>query len=325
MSSVITNPISNIPINAKSHVHGWTQTWHEQLGSDINYKCTPKVTEYDTVYIDHGANFGGTLNLFGGADKSVYDKVNIIASCKNVISLDHDMPQWGEQFRKRIGAASTYEGITEEWCDALTARFANTQSLKQEDLQMDGITLGDSHTIAFARSNDCVLRNDGKTLHGALRQGIRTMFRDKPIKGNITLCFGSIDIRHHLLRHKDLNLESMIREYVNQGQSLEFTDNCDVYYATPVPVEFEGRRIPKSGFYKKEPFFGSWQERYDLTNRFIDELYKQSGGKVVQPPKEWYTMDPEKYAKEFMEHGSSFHIAPPFYRRNDWGVTALGA
>jgi len=325
MNSVITNPISNIPVNAKSHVHGWTQTWHRQLGSDINYKCTPKVMDYDTVYIDHGANFGGTLNLFGGADKSVYDRVNRIAASKNVISLDHDMPEWGEQFRKRIGAASTYEGITEEWCKGLTCRFKKTESLKQEDLQMDGITLGDSHTIAFARDNDCVLRNDGKTLHGALRQGLRTMFRGKPIRGNITLCFGSIDIRHHLLRHKDFVLENLIKEYVTQGQSLEFTDDCDVYYATPVPIEFEGRRIPKSGFYKKEPFFGSWQERYDLTNRFIDELYKQSGGKVIQPPTEWYTMDPEKYAKEFMEHGSSFHIAPPFYRSNDWGVTVFGS
>jgi hypothetical protein len=36
-------------------------------------------------------------------------------------------------------------------------------------------------------------------------------------------------------------------------------------------------------------------------------------------------MDPEKYAKEFMEHGSSFHIAPPFYRSNDWGVTVFGS
>jgi hypothetical protein len=100
--------------------------------------------------------------------------------------------------------------------------------------------------------------------------------------------------------------------------------DCKVFFAAPVPVEFEERRIPKSGFYKKEPFYGSWQERHDLTNRFIDELHKQAGS-VVMPPEEWYTMNPETYAKTYMEHGSSFHIAPPFYRRNDWGVTGLGA
>ncbi len=71
MNSVITNPISNIPVNEKSHVHGWTQIWRDQLGSCIDHKCTPKVKSYDRVYIDHGANFGGTLNLFGGATKEV--------------------------------------------------------------------------------------------------------------------------------------------------------------------------------------------------------------------------------------------------------------
>ena len=122
-----------------------------------------------------------------------------------------------------------------------------------------------------------------------------------------------------------MDLKSFISEYVNQGKELESEFGCDVHYAAPVPVEFEARRIPKSGFYKKTPFFGSWQERYDLTNRFIDELNKQSGNKVIMPPSGWYTMDSEKYAKTFMEHGSSFHIAPPFYRRNNWGVTELGA
>ncbi|MEK9696418.1 MAG: hypothetical protein VW270_11675, partial [Candidatus Poseidoniales archaeon] len=62
----------------------------------------------------------------------------------------------------------------------------------------------------------------------------------------------------------------------------------------------------------------------ELTDMFINELYKRTD-KVIQPPKEWYTMDGEKYAKTYMEFGSSFHIAPPFYRRNDWGVSPLGA
>ena len=74
---------------------------------------------------------------------------------------------------------------------------------------------------------------------------------------------------------------------------------------------------------KKTAFFGSWKERHDLTNQFIEELDKQSGGKVIMPPSDWYTMDSEVYAKTYMEHGSSFHIAPPFYRRNDWGITGM--
>lgn len=325
MRNVITNPISNIPKNEKSHSHGWTQVWQYQLDACISHKCSPGILDYDTVYIEHGANFGGTLNLFGGAAKEVYDRINLVARCKNIISLDWDMPDYGAMLKKRIGAATTYEGITEEWCDMVSARLQNVPSLKQEDIKtLEGITVGDSHTIAFSHRTDMVLRNDGKTLHGSLKAGLRTLFRDVPPAGRITLCLGSIDIRHHVLRHNSFVLAENIREYVKQGSELQ-QDGCDVYYAAPVPVEFEERRIPKTGFYKKTPFFGSLQERCDLTNRFIDELNKQSGNKVIMPPSEWYTMDPEKYAKTFMEHGSSVHIAPPFYRRNDWGVTGLGA
>ena len=330
MNSVITNPISNIPVNEKSHVHGWTQIWRDQTGSAINHKCTPAIKSFDTVYIDHGANFGGTLNLFGGAAKEVFDRINLVASCPNIVSLDHDMPDYGEMLKKRIGANTTYEGITEEWCDMLSARLSNIPSLKQHNLDtvyqnLEGITVGDSHTSAFSHRTDMVYRNDGKTLHGALKTGLRSLFRGESPFGRVTLCFGSIDIRHHILRHSDFVLENLIREYVAQGSALEMSYNCKVSYAAPVPVEFEGRRIPKSGFYKKEPFFGSQQERSDLTKRFIDELNKQSGNKVIMPPADWYTMNPELYAKTYMEHGSSFHFAPPFYRRNDWGVTGLGA
>ena len=41
------------------------------------------------------------------------------------------------------------------------------------------------------------------------------------------------------------------------------------------------------------------------------------------PPEDWYTMDEKQYAEAYMELGSSFHIAPPFYRKNNWGLSWL--
>lgn len=317
--AIITNPISNIPVNPKSHTLGWTKVWQHQLGAAIDHKCTSDIHNHDIVYIDHGANFGGTLNLFGGADKDVFDRINNVMAHPNVVSLDHEMPDYGAQLKKRIGAKTTYEGITEEWCDAVSARIVNIHSRKQQDDNpaMSGITLGDSHTIAFSRADDHVLRNDGKTLYGALKEGLVNMFRGMDIKGSITLSFGSIDIRHHLLRH-DINLKEFIGEYVKQGLAL----SDDVSFSCPVPVEWEGRRIPKTGYYKKTPFFGSWEERRNLTDNFIEELYNHKVN-VLQPPEFWYTMDPKKYAETFMEFGGSFHIAPPNYRRNEWGMSCL--
>ena len=77
----------------------------------------------------------------------------------------------------------------------------------------------------------------------------------------------------------------------------------------------------KTGFYKGEPFYGTLEDRQNITNEFImhlqDLLPKE---KIVGPPEEWYRMDPEKYAKTYMELSSSFHIAPLYYRSENWGI-----
>lgn len=321
---IIANPITNIPKLEKSHVLGWSQVWADQLKATIDHRCT-RIESKDTVYIEHGVNFGGTLNLFGGATDSLFWNVSSVMTAKEIISLDIDMPDWGAQLKKRIGAATTSKMITETWCDRVSQECKKIKTLRQEDLKdMTGISVGDSHTTSFSRSNDIVLRENGRTLFGALKRGIETDLNGLYAHGNpITFCYGSIDIRHHLLRHED-NLKNLIKEYVKQGQKIGDLHDSEISFAAPVPVEYEERRLPKTGYFKGTPFYGSQQERKDLTSRFIDEL-RSHNVEVVMPPERWYTMDPEKYANTHMENGSSVHIAPPYYRRNDWGESPLGA
>jgi hypothetical protein len=313
---MITNPISNIPVNKKSHVYGWAKKWSDLLNIKIDHKCDQY---HETVYIDHGANFSGTLNLFGGANKDVFDRINRVMTSEKVVSLDREMPDYGEMLRKRIGAKTTYEGITEAWCDRLSVKCKWINSLKMEELSnaYDGITVGDSHTIAYANKGDAIFRNDGKTLHGALNEGLETFMRGVSAKDTpVTFCFGSIDVRHHICRHGGLS-KSMIERYVDQAYSI--TNNP--FFAKPVPVEFVGRRIPKSGFYKGEPFYGSWEDRRNITGEFIMHLHDLlPEERIVGPPEEWYRMDPEKYAKTHMELSSSFHIGPMYYRSENWGI-----
>lgn len=325
MQAVITNPITNIPKLEKSHVKGWSLVWADQLKAKIDHACSSNILNASIVYIEHGVNFGGTLNLFGGATQEIFDKLDRIQACKNVVSLDIDMVDWGDQLKKRIGAPTTCASITESWCDALSIWCKSVKSLKQQDLtHLSGISVGDSHTPAYSRINDIVLRENGKTLFGMLKRGLESEFRGMVIpKQPITCSYGSIDIRHHILRHADFNLTDMLKEYVKQGRALEDKYGCDVFYAAPVPVEFEDRRLPKTGYFKGTPFFGSRADRLDLTLRFIEQLKELSGDKVVGPPDFWYEMDGKKYAEAYMENGSSVHIAPPYYRRNGWGPACL--
>ena len=94
----ITNPISNIPLNEKSHVRGWTTIWANQLDAAINHRCTPEILKSNTVYIDHGVNFGGTPQT-----KEIFDRINLVMACKKIVSLDWDMPDYGAMLKKRIG------------------------------------------------------------------------------------------------------------------------------------------------------------------------------------------------------------------------------
>lgn len=326
--NVLTNPISNIPQLKNSHVLGWSLVWKDQLDATIDHKCSPNIANAETVYIEHGVNFGGTLNLFGGATKEIYDRINRVAAHPNVVSLDWEMPDWGDQLKKRINAPTTYEGITAEWCDALSLRLSKVRSLKQENLlqvsnKFTGISVGDSHTPAYSRKDDIVLRENGKTLYGTLKRGLISEFRGLKPFGKVTFSYGSIDIRHHILRHKDFNLEDMLTEYVKQGRAIEAEYGCDVWYTIPVPVEYEDRRLPKTGYFKGTPFYGCREDRLTLTYRWMERLNNISGNKTVMPPIEWYKMDGEKYANTYMENSSSVHISPQFYRRNDWGQTCL--
>ena len=322
----LTNPISNIPRLKNSHVLGWSLVWADQLNARIDHTCSPAIGLDTTVYIEHGVNFGGTLNLFGGATKEIFDRINRVAAHPQIVSLDIDMPDWGAQLKKRIGAPTTYTGITEQWCDALSNRLKGVPSLKQEELRkfskkFDGVSVGDSHTPAYSRMTDIVLRENGKTLFGTLRRGLISEFRGMDPFGEVTFSYGSIDIRHHLLRHED-KLDELLDEYVKQGKAIAAEYDCNVSFTAPVPVEYEERRLPKTGYFKGTPFFGSRKERLDLTYRFIEGLNKRKVS-VVQPPQEWYSMDGEKYAKTYMENSSSVHISPQYYRRNDWGQTCL--
>lgn len=322
--SVITNPISNIPKLAASHVRGWSEVWSDQLGADINHACDVEIVKAEEVFIEHGVNFGGTLNLFGGANETLFDRLNRVAECKNVISLDIPMPDFGAQLKKRIGAASTFNKITEEWCNRISQGLNKSECLKQEDLlqlfpdKFTGAIFGDSHSPAFSHSSDVVLRKNGRTLFGMLKQGLGSELTGIRNPKKITFSLGSIDIRHHILRHTDSNVEDIVSEYVKQGSEVSNMFNCEVWYCAPVPVEHEGRKLPKTGYYKGTPFFGSRQERLDLTFRFIELLDKKSGGKLVMPPEAWYNMDGEEYAVKYMENASSVHISPQHYRRKTW-------
>ena len=88
---MITGTFNKIPKKKNSHGYGWARTWSENLDVGINHEADV----VDVLYLDHGVNFGGSLNLFGGFTEDLEKRINNFLEARLVYSLDIDMPDYG--------------------------------------------------------------------------------------------------------------------------------------------------------------------------------------------------------------------------------------
>lgn len=334
MSAVIVNPNQNVPVNKKSHVKGWFDAWQQLLGAKIA-TTSEEVEAAAVVYVGFGPNYSGTLNLFGGADRRFWSMWSALAKRaedgKAVTFLENRPAKLASSFAKRIGSKSTWSGADKQMADKIS-QFAveHRTLLSMEDyadfMPCSPICVGDSHTLAYAKEDSAVLKYDGKTAYGTIKNGIESILHPRFVPGrDITLSLGSVDIRHHVLRQERPLVEifSISKGIIHIAESLKSL-GANVSIAAPVPVEHEARRIPKTGWFKDQPFFGTREDRLQCTLQMIGELSK-SDISVVCPPMEWYTMNPEEYASEHMELSSSVHIGAHRHRRfNDHLYTSRG-
>jgi len=309
---MITGTFNAIPKTKNSHGYGWARTWAENLDVDINHAGDP----VDILYLDHGVNFGGGLNLFGGYDEKLHNRILNLMEAKEIYSLDIDMPEYGEMLK---GRKDVREGGHEKLMDQLTEKLNGATTLKSTELNLNWLAIGDSHTAAYAPDQSSVIRTNGLTLNGQIRSDfeyVRNHIDEMGFCEGVTLSFGNIDVRHHICR-LGINWREMYTKLKEFGDSLD----CDVEYATPWPIEHEERKLPKTGYYKGQPFWGSKEERSALVNDIINFM-DDNGMSRVKYPMHWLDMDPEQYAKEKMERLSSVHISPEVYRRQGWGESA---
>ena len=301
----ITGVFQKLTRKTWSHTHGWSQCWSENLSVPINFD-NEAINE---IYVDHGVNFGGSLNLFGGYDDSVDTRVRNALQADVVWSLDIDMPDYAGMLAKRKDCPQDILDPLREW-------QAKAKTVRSTDLELPWLTIGDSHSAAWAPWNSMVVKENGKTLFGQARDGfpyVREYLEKCPQIEGITMVFGNIDVRHHLCR-VPTEWKDMYREWKRFGDSL----GIQIEYASPWPVEFEGRKLPKTGWYKGRPFWGSQSDRAALVHE-IHSFMDSEKMTRVKFPSEWFDLDPETYAKERMERPQSVHLSPQFYRRHcEW-------
>lgn len=173
--------------------------------------------------------------------------------------------------------------------------------------------VGDSHALSAYHPNHMMFRNDGMTLYGMAQRGLKHLIPAD--MESLVLYFGSIDVRHHLLRHSNVGREAESLMFKYERRIKEYGIN-DITLVHLLPVEHEERKIPKTGYYKGTPFYGTRQQRLDLVrgiNLSLSEMAEKNGWRVHEWPKEWYSLPGDQFAKMFMESGSSVHLARSAY------------
>ena len=271
------------PISNKIHSHKAAQgiIYADQLkhaGMDVTINLVNNkiydYSPYDEVYVYHGSDWGGSLNLFGGIQAYTNtDFVKALSEYKGTVkSILIEFPDYAKLFQDRLTKANlTWDVNWDNLASMTNAEVVDPNQVRS----YKNVSFGDSHAISMYRPGWENISVPFSTLHGSINRGFDTFLSKDASYDYIETYFGNIDIRHHLCRFDDpiLEAQKLAKRYINEINKIGDIYNAEVKVWEPLPIENESRKVPKTGWYKGTPFYGTWQQRTDVRNAFIDALH----------------------------------------------------
>ena len=278
MKTLVTSPFTHVSSNIHSHRAAQAAIYANQLeeiGFDVHLDRTgdihPDINSFEEIYVYHGNDWGGSLNLFGGM-KNYGGIDNLIRYSQfkgNVYSLWIDHPKYSEMLEPRMKGDIHPDWHKVDWENL--KRIERSAVTTKEIRVVNRVVTGDSHAICMYRPGWYVNSVPFKTLHGALKEGLSSFI--SPHHEIAEFYFGNIDVRHHLMRQP--NPEEATRDLANRYyEQLSKLDLAKVYAYELLPIENESRALPKTGYYKGTPFYGDWPSRETVRLIFKDEMKK---------------------------------------------------
>jgi hypothetical protein len=281
MNILVTSPFTPVSSNIHSHRAAQAAIYAEQIsvenGGGVHLDRTGDIhhdiNSFDSIYVYHGNDWFGSLNLFGGM-KNYGNIDNLIRfskieKTKKVYSLWIDHPKYSEMLSPRLK-----DDIHPDWhkVDWENLKYIEDNAITVRQIEVvNRVVAGDSHAICMYRPGWFVNSVPFKTLHGALKEGLSSFI--DPEHEIAEFYFGNIDVRHHLCRQPDP--EQAARDLANRYyEQLSQLDLAKVSAYELLPIEHESRVLPKTGYYKGTPFYGSWDQRNTARLVFKDEMRK---------------------------------------------------
>ena len=302
MKAAIVGMLNNIGSSQSHHGGGYYHVMtsilkSEHIIGDLDVNPDPSTwNEYERLYILEGVNYQeNVFNFIGGPQPEHRAKLEAMANYKG-LAIAVNVPIDLNVFNKRFNIDHQFTAIN-------TIEFAKLHGGVTRKL-----VRGDSHSLSVWRPGFGLDRTDGKTLHGFLKDGDSLVEEWNSKYDEVVLYFGNIDLRFHLMRQENPKaaVGELFRRYVEFAKKLNNATLVNL-----LPVEHESRKLPGTGLYLKQPYFGTRQERADLRDT-ANRILNNSGLKTLQWPDEWIDEDGMKMF-EYMEAKQSVHLKPKYY------------
>jgi len=301
MKVIVHSPIGPMSRNLASHRAAQGVIYADMLrqtGLDVTVNMSldcyyADMNEFDALYVYHGNDWNGSLNLFGGLREfqHVQNIIDFSTFKGPVYSLVIPSPDYVSLIESKMksmvdkGVANEidprwYQVDYNNWKRIQAAPVVNPNTLYKSTMA----AMGDSHAISMYRPGWLINSVPFKTLHGALSMGLESFL---PVQDQeyteLEYYFGNIDIRHHLMRQENPEeaTRELVQQYVSAAHEIGKKYNTQVKLYAPLPIENIRRAVPKTGHYKGTAYFGSWDERNHIRDVFIAEALKQTAGTSV--------------------------------------------
>lgn len=271
----VYSPNGSISTRDSSHRAAWPKMVLDSRGEkDFVLQPEDSLANYEHVWLYLGMEWRDALNLFGGASAENAAKLIKLLEAKIIWFIPTED---GDKCPFLGTVAQTRKGkISPEWANG---PWEQIDELCQkagliEQGHKENCVVGDSHALSLYDGKSKIFRHDHKTLHGALKEGLNTLFPSYDyLWKHVTLNFGNIDIQHHLGSRPVEDIDILAKEYIVQASQIRANL---VEIIVPLPIFEETRKIATPGYYKGKPWNGSWEQRNKIRERFIKSLHEFS-------------------------------------------------
>ena len=354
---MIISPINNHANRLYSHRTGWGRMWANCLKTKMGFNSD--WSQEPEVYLEHGMEWkegAKSINYFLSSEKQLKaldienkeralqgkepkesswhklaKKAKMFENFEGKLhSLDLDCPMYGTLLKTRVKpwVPDVFKDLDFDKIDDVCKKAI---TIDQAGLNRQFFVLGDSHSLSAWDPDAKLCRIDGQTLNGAITRGFDTWIdehypvdSDSPSK--LRTYFGNIDIRHHVCRlYQDSEIVTETRalakkyflelERVKELYSIE-----EIEVVAALSIENISRKLPKTGYYKGQPYWGSWQDRdiaVQVFNAVCRGLCQRLGGYSFIEWPDHFKNEATELDFKFMERPQSVHISPEHYK---WSI-----